>query len=204
MKLHSSEHHYDHPWSAITAAVWQKYPNHLTPHVISVDVLSRHVDQATQTLRTERLLTIRQSIPTFILRLFNMSEPLSHVLEVSEINLATQTCRAVSTNLTCREFMTMDETVTYRPDPADREGRTVMVQEAQVSSSVSRFSSYCEDLLINRFRENAKVGRDAMREVVERIVAEVEFGVEKLGVELGVGAMCEGEGAVAASKAPGK
>ncbi|KAI9164303.1 Phospholipid metabolism protein [Blastocladiella emersonii ATCC 22665] len=179
MKLHSSEHFYSHPWSYVTAAVWQKYPNERTPHVMTVDVLRREVDEERKVLRTERLFTLRQNIPMFVARLFGSSAPVTHVLEVSEIDLATQTYKAVSTNLTFRDLITMDETVTYRPDPKDA-SRTSFVQEAAVSASMSRFSSYLEDALIKRFKDNAHIGRQALNSVLERIVHESQLGLQHL------------------------
>lgn len=47
VKFLSLMHTYDHPWPLVTTAVWQKYPNPFSPHVISTDVISRSVDKNT-------------------------------------------------------------------------------------------------------------------------------------------------------------
>ncbi|KAI9217572.1 PRELI-like family-domain-containing protein [Blastocladiella britannica] len=182
MKLHTTEHTYSHPWSAVTTAVWQKYPNERTPHVVTVDVLRRDVDQERKVLRTERLITLRQNIPAFIARFFGAPQPVCHFLEVSEIDLTTQTYTAISTNLTFRDLMVMDETVRYTADPSAPQLRTRFVQDAAVSASMSRFGSYLEDALIKRFKDNAHVGRQALADVIDRIVLEGKVGLQHLHI----------------------
>ncbi|KAK3827453.1 MAG: PRELI-like family-domain-containing protein [Benniella sp.] len=68
MKFFHTSHKFDHSWAQVTAANWQKYPNEQCPHVIAVDVLSRHVDPNTGVLHTERLLTCNQNAPALILK----------------------------------------------------------------------------------------------------------------------------------------
>jgi hypothetical protein len=48
MKIFTNTTHYDYDWEHVSTANWQKYSpwNEKTPHVIAVDTLSRHVDQA--------------------------------------------------------------------------------------------------------------------------------------------------------------
>jgi hypothetical protein len=68
MKLYKSVHTYNYPWSLVSAANWQKYPNEHCPHVYAVDVLDRRVDPETGILVTERLITVKQNVPTIILK----------------------------------------------------------------------------------------------------------------------------------------
>jgi hypothetical protein len=70
MKLFKSVHIYDYPWSLVSAANWQKYPNEHCPHVQAVDVLDRRIDPETGILVTERLITVKQNVPTVILKVF--------------------------------------------------------------------------------------------------------------------------------------
>jgi hypothetical protein len=48
MKIFTNTTHYDYDWEHVSTANWQKYSpwNEKTPHVIAVDTLSRHIDQA--------------------------------------------------------------------------------------------------------------------------------------------------------------
>jgi hypothetical protein len=66
MKLFKTTLDYNYAWSLVSAANWQKYPNEKCPHVQHVDVLNRTVDPETGILTTERLITVKQHIPSII------------------------------------------------------------------------------------------------------------------------------------------
>ena len=68
MKIFQSTHDYSYPWSLVSAANWQKYPNEHCSHVQHVDVLNRTVDPKTGVLTTERLITVNQNVPTLIMK----------------------------------------------------------------------------------------------------------------------------------------
>ena len=53
MKFLEMVHHFDRPWSLVTFAAWNKYPNENSPQVLHVDVLDRHVDPATGVLHLD-------------------------------------------------------------------------------------------------------------------------------------------------------
>ena len=48
---------YDYSWDRVTAAFFQRYPNDYSKHVLTADVLDRHIDTETGQLHTTRLLT---------------------------------------------------------------------------------------------------------------------------------------------------
>ncbi|KAI9189678.1 Phospholipid metabolism protein [Blastocladiella emersonii ATCC 22665] len=172
MKVGESNHVYERPWGLVTAALWQKYPSEKTPHVLSVDVVDQHVDEERRVLHTHRLLTIRQQVPRLLVKLFGGREPVSYVLEVSQVDLATQTFSAVSTNLTFRDLMVMSESVHYSPDAGHPSARTAFRQTVTVSTSVpARIADYIEGALIQRFQANAHLGRAALDQVMERLAA---------------------------------
>lgn len=168
MRLFQTQHLFEYPWSLVSAANWQKYPNESCPHVVAVDVLDRHLDPDTGVLTTERLLTLRQNVPHIILRMIGESKT-QFVREISILDPRNRTVTLQSRNLTCANLVVCDETVTYAQHPRE-EGKTVFTQEAYISSgsSLSRVSSYIEDFSIQRFRENAAVGRAGFEKVLER------------------------------------
>jgi hypothetical protein len=47
MKIFSSESVFEHPWTLFTRALWKKYPNPFSPHVLSCDTLECTVDPVT-------------------------------------------------------------------------------------------------------------------------------------------------------------
>jgi hypothetical protein len=70
MKWFKSNHEFHYEWSLVSAANWQKYPNESCTHVAHVDVLSRTIDPDTGLLTTERLITVKQNIPTLIKKVY--------------------------------------------------------------------------------------------------------------------------------------
>jgi len=193
MKLFSTEHIFRHPWHTVSSANWVKYPNEMTPHVVHVDYLSRHVDPSSGILYTERLLTCRQAMPTFAMRLFKSfagksiascdtskradsdeESGSSYVYERSAVNPARQTLTLQTTNMTLAELMVIEETCCFTPDPADPVGSTHFHQEAQITTTFasggwSFLKDRLEDFCVTRFQSNACRGRAALEHALERI-----------------------------------
>ncbi|KAJ3227942.1 hypothetical protein HDU81_006393 [Chytriomyces hyalinus] len=104
----------NYSWGMVTAANWIKYPNPITNHVLSVDILSREVDPETGVLRTERLLCCKQSAPA-ILRTLGLPIPeVAWFREVSELDPVSQEYTARTVNLTMRNLMIVKETCVYK------------------------------------------------------------------------------------------
>ena len=68
MKVFSNSVTYNYSWEEVSTANWRKYGpwNNKSEHVIAVDTLSRSVDPSTGILRTERLITCKQSAPEWL------------------------------------------------------------------------------------------------------------------------------------------
>lgn len=146
MKIYEGVHDFHYKWSLVSAANWQKYPNENCPHVKHVDVLHRFVDPATGILYTERLFTVKQNVPTIILKVWNsyvllllvacivfwlMNVPFypfqilgsgttHYVRETSAIDPKTKTLTMKSYNLTMGNLLRVEETMRYREHPTDK------------------------------------------------------------------------------------
>ncbi|OZJ05469.1 hypothetical protein BZG36_01605 [Bifiguratus adelaidae] len=168
MKLFTSTHQYPYKWSLVSAAQWQKYPNEHCPHVKAVDVLSRHIDKDTGILYTERLLTVEQNVPAWVMRFIGGCTT-QYVREVSALDPKTQTLTMSSVNLTMSNFMSVQETITYQCDP-DQPDKTLFSQTAAISagSTLRGMASMVEDFSVKRFKENAVIGREGFMNVLER------------------------------------
>ncbi len=171
MKAFSTEHIFTHPWDRVTMANWTKYPSDLTPHVLSVDYLSRSVDPATGTLLTERLLTCKQAVPAFLSRLLGVEHDCSYVYEQSRVDPRGGTITLRSHNLTFSNVIAIEETCKYARDPADWR-RTVFSQEARIVSFTgwSHLRDAVEDFCVTRFGVNAQKGRSALEDALERLL----------------------------------
>ncbi|EGV66713.1 Phospholipid metabolism protein [Yamadazyma tenuis] len=175
MKLFESSHDFHYPWDQVTAANWQKYPNELSSHVVSVDILNRYIDPATNVLRTERLIGCKQPIPKWLSMLVGGQE-YSYVREISEIDLSTKTLVMKSTNLTMNHLLQVNETVTYRPDHELPNSRTHFTQKAEITAfaSFSRVCDKIEEWSVERFGQNANTGKQAFESVLKTLTAKWE------------------------------
>ncbi|KAJ3100417.1 hypothetical protein HDU96_010349 [Phlyctochytrium bullatum] len=113
-KLFEHTQFFNCSWDTLTAANWRKYPNELSNHVISVDILSREVDPETGVLRTERLLCCKQNAPS-ILRAIGLPIPeVAYFREISELDPKTKQFTAKSVNLSMRNIMSVHETIIFK------------------------------------------------------------------------------------------
>ncbi|RLV91917.1 Protein UPS2 mitochondrial [Spathaspora sp. JA1] len=168
MKFFESEHYFEYPWDQVTAANWQKYPNEMSTHVISVDILSREINA--NILRSERLIGCKQSIPSWLSFLVGGAS-ISYVREVSEVDLEHKTLVMKSSNLTMNNLLLVNETVVYRPDPELPQSRTLFAQSAEITAfaSIGRICDKIEEWSVERFGQNAKNGKMAFENVLKTL-----------------------------------
>lgn len=171
MKLFESDHKFDYSWEQVTAANWQKYPNELSAHVVSVDILNRTVDPDRQVLRTERLIGCKQAIPRWLSCIIG-GQDLSYVREVSEVDLKNKTLVMKSHNMTMSHLLLVNETVTYRPDAAFPDSRTSFSQAAEITAyaSIRRLCERIEEWSVERFGQNASRGRAGFESVLQLLL----------------------------------
>ena len=150
--------------------------------MIAVDTLSRHVDPDTGILRTERLITCKQPAPVFVTALLG-GQCTTHSYEKSYVDPKSKRVTMCSTNLTWANMISVRETVVYEPDGSASEPgheQTRLEQEARITALCGgwqRFKAKIEDASIDRFRENAKRGREGFEAVLE--TSRRVFGEEK-------------------------
>ncbi|KAK5663035.1 hypothetical protein OQA88_6450 [Cercophora sp. LCS_1] len=176
MKVFSNTETFDYSWEEVSTANWRKYCpwNDKSTHVVAVDTISRTVDPATGILRTERLITCRQSAPEWLKKLLGGAEE-SQVLETSYVDPSNKTVTMVSANLTLSNLINVQETVVYKPL---NDHQTQFVQDAKITALCGgwqRIKNSIEDSLVKRFRENAikgKEGFEAVLEMSRRVFAE--------------------------------
>lgn len=185
MKVFSNTETFNYSWEEVSAANWRKYCpwNEKSTHVIAVDTISRSVDPATGILRTERLITCRQSAPEWLKSIIGCMEE-SQVLETSYVDPAKKTVTMVSANLTWSNLINVEETVVYKPLNGQQ---TQFNQQAKITALCGgwqRIKNSIEDTLVKRFRENAAKGKEGFESVLamsRRVFAE-EKERERLGL----------------------
>ncbi|TGZ84705.1 MSF1-domain-containing protein [Ascodesmis nigricans] len=169
MKVFESSCTFDYPWRSVSVANWRKYCawNTQSTHVVAVDTLSRSVDVPTGILRTERLITCKQNVPRWLMKL--VGSEVSYVREVSEVDPINQTVVMRSTNLTGSSLLSVQETVIYAPHPEAPMDKTLFTQDAQITAygAFTRLCNTIEDWSVERFGQNAQKGRIGFEAVLE-------------------------------------
>jgi hypothetical protein len=173
-------------------AHWKKYPSELMRHVEGVDYLSRRIDPLTGFLHTERLITCRQPIPSFISRVFMLKDEGSHsyFLERSIVDPLTKRVSMLSRNLTFSSLLSVEERCVYigtPPPPTDPnvspedESRsqsdggppsiTLFDQHARITcfSKWSPIREGVEDFCLSRCSANSERGRIALQSAIDRL-----------------------------------
>lgn len=168
MKVFSNTVTFNYSWEEVSTANWRKYCpwNEKSTHVTSVDTLSRSLDSETGILRTERLITCKQTAPKWISALTNCGQGESHVFETSYVDPAKRTVTMVSQNLTWNNIVSVQETVTYSPLNTHQ---TKFVQEAKITALCGgwqRIKNSIEDACITAFKDNAVKGKEGFESVL--------------------------------------
>ena len=171
MKEVETNFYWDYPWKLFTFANYNKYPNEFATHVVSVDVIQRQVTPE-GLLVTDRLLQLKQPLPSILRRLGLPVPETSYFLERSVINPQTQHYEATSYNLSMRSLFQATEICYVKADP--EKGGTQFQHKAQFTAC-SYFSKLVEDAAVSRFESNAVKGREGMQSVLKKLEEEVDW-----------------------------
>jgi hypothetical protein len=117
-------------------------------------------------LRTERLITCRQALPTWLKSFFGSNDT-SLVYEVSYVNPREKTVTMCSQNLTWSELLSVQETVRYTPGSTS--GKTIFDQTAKVIAMCGgwqKIKNSIEEVTVDRFSKNAAKGREGFERVL--------------------------------------
>lgn len=169
MKLFTSSCEFDYPWERVTAANWNKYPNEVSTHVVAVDVLKRELKDNGNVLVTERLITVQQGVPRWIMTLIGCKDNKSYVREISTINLRERSLKMRSCNLSYVNILRVFESVDYIPNPIAPREKTIFKQEARITAygTFSRICDSMEEFSIKRFCDNAQKGKVGFEKVLK-------------------------------------
>ena len=126
VKFFENSFSYDFPFPAVSLAYFLRYPNPYATHVISTDVIDRHLDPLTQRLTTTRLHLKRSKIPPTLLKLLpkgisgsSADAGQSYILEKSVIDVKEGWMKTESRNLEWTGILSVVEKQLYRRPPLD-------------------------------------------------------------------------------------
>jgi len=180
MRIWTSEHTFNHDWTKVVEAAWRKYPNPVNPAVTGIDVLDRQIDE-NGVLRTSRLMRTEWRVPNWVTGLIGLENP-SFAYEYSEVDAQAKRMTLRARNLSCANFVCVDETLVYQPHPEDPT-RTLLEQSAVITVRGVPLGDRMESLMASTISTNAGKGRQAMEWVISAIRREYDLMSEKLSTE---------------------
>lgn len=120
VKFYESSFDYEYPFPAVSLAYFLRYPNPYATHVLSTDVIDRHLDPDSQRLTTTRLHLKKSKIPLAVLKLLpkgilgvGADGGQSYILEKSVIDVREGWMRTESRNLEWTGILSVIEKQIY-------------------------------------------------------------------------------------------
>lgn len=121
-------------------------------------------------LRTERLITCKQSAPKWIQPILRGTDT-SIVYETSYVDPSSKTLTMCSMNLTWSDLLSVRETVVYKPSPLASSHKTSMSQRAEITALCGgwqKIKNNIENFSLERFQQNAVKGREGFEMVLAK------------------------------------
>ena len=129
VKFYENSFSYDYPFPAVSLAYFLRYPNPYATHVVSTDVIDRHLDPETRQLTTIRLHLKKSKVPSPVLKILPKGilgsggdSGRSFVLEKSVVDTKEGWMRTETRNLEWTGILSVIERQTYQRSgvrPAD-------------------------------------------------------------------------------------
>lgn len=167
MKIYQGTSVFQNTWQQLATAFWKRYPNDYSKHVLTEDVLSRHIDAQSGQLVTKRLLLKTNSIPGWIKRL--MPSENVHLIEESIVDPICQTLITKTRNIGCKNILTVEETCTYKPH-TENKSWTLLERSTKFESSYSGITRRAiERLGYQRYKRNIKQTDLGFRRIIESL-----------------------------------
>lgn len=168
VKEYSGKYQFPFKWEIVAAGFWVKYPNPFSKHVISEDVISRHITED-NILITKRLLVKE--------RLFHLPKwadsfvTLKHVyvVEESHCDPVRKTLTSYTRNFSLTSYMTVLEKCVYYKDPSNPDS-TLCTKQANIYSPLFGAGAAIERYGLMKFKKSADKASLGLQWISEKIL----------------------------------
>ena len=167
--LHSKRHytHYNstrkfqRPWCEVVSALWVRYPNPQSKHVLSDDTISRQVIDGK--LVTKRLIAKTTKLPGWASKLVGGAR-VGYIVEESVMNPKRKEMVTYSRTITMPWVLQVIEKSTYT-----RENRntTTVFKDAWFSSQVYGFASLVQSFSCHKYVKSIKKSENGLQYVLD-------------------------------------
>ncbi|ORX57340.1 MSF1-domain-containing protein [Piromyces finnis] len=154
-----------HSWEQLTLAVWSKYPNPHSSHVLTSDVVDRYVDSRTGYLYTTRVFLKTHNLPKWGRKLVSNNE--AFVVEHSVCKPNEGTMVVSQKNLSHAKLLLVEETQKFI---RKNELETTMVTKARITSNIwGPLCSKIESVGLKRMIEGTKNSCNGLLYAVDKL-----------------------------------
>ncbi|KAH8280350.1 hypothetical protein KR018_003188, partial [Drosophila ironensis] len=153
---------FEYSWTNVVVAYWNRYPNPSSSHVLTEDTIQREVRDGK--LYSRRLLSKTNPVPKWGARFYN-NVPVK-IVEDSVLDPVKKTFTTFTRNLGMKKIMKVDEIVVYSEQ---KDGSTLAVRRAYISSQVFGFSRAIRAFGIERFKMNGYKASSGFNHVLRRM-----------------------------------
>ncbi|KFY77242.1 hypothetical protein V501_01813 [Pseudogymnoascus sp. VKM F-4519 (FW-2642)] len=181
VKFYDTDFTYDYSFPAVALAYFLRYPNPYSTHVLSSDVIDRHVDPETGRLSTTRIHLKRSRLPPAILKLLPKSvqgnvaggSSSSYILETSTVDAKEGWMQTESRNLDWTGILSVVEKQVYTRQTS---GEKVALDDMQSGTTAVATSIKFRSRLGERLRARAEARRAEADEVNANLDEEPKKG----------------------------
>jgi hypothetical protein len=163
MRYFEGEHTFQFDWTQVARAYWCRYPNPMSKHVLSEDVLERKIDEKGR-LVTKRIFSKTNKVPKWAERFVSIRSII--IVEESIVDPKGKTFVTYTRNLGGKSYMTIDEKVTYSQS-RENPNWTLTNRQGWVNSNMYGLSSVVQAFGIDRFQKNVHKARDGFQLVLD-------------------------------------
>ncbi|XP_065888637.1 PRELI domain-containing protein 1, mitochondrial-like [Dysidea avara] len=159
------------PWYRVASALWQRYPNPFSNHVLSEDTIERTVD-SNGVLRSKKIMIKRGSkLPNWA----KMIAPVlsqAGIIEESIVDPTTQQFITYTRNFTAKKYLVVEEKCTYMAS-LENSNWTQCIKQVWFKSSLMGVSRAIELYTSDRYKRNASKAEKGLQFVLTKLYNEV-------------------------------
>jgi len=168
-KYYNTEHIHPYSWDQVAQALFLRYPNPFSSHVLSEDTVFR--DVVGGVLYSRRFLTKTNKIPKWGERWLSGFARRVPLVEESTVDKETRTITTLTRNVGLSNFMSVAERVVYKVNPDDP-SQTIALKEVWVESRFYGLRSAIKSFGVERFKKNCEKATVGFNYVIERVQAQ--------------------------------
>ena len=152
-------------WDKVAQALWKRYPNPYSQHVLSEDTISRTVKEGK--LVSKRLLTKTNRIPWWLEK-FVAQGSAACIIEESEVDAAAKTFRTHTRNVSHSRLLSVEESCFFYVSPENNDW-TCCEKQAWIKCGVRGFSRAVEKFGADRYKGNAHKAEMGLEFVINKL-----------------------------------